>query len=242
MPKGDREILKADPDDGFTSIANLLLEALAIVRVTTNERAAVLFLIRRTYGWQVNGNRLKADVIPLSIWAKVLQVNDTARASKILAGLVKKCIVKRQYLGSGRSYIYSVNAFVAEWDKSCLDRQLLSEMKTLALPRMTRVALSRKTTPANMNLASRKEKNEKNIKTNMDNYQGTQIVYKQDGSIDEHGTTIFHQSLWKVMQILRGEIPCLEANKEIYRKELNRLGMEVSNQRNKTGRWQTDAR
>ena len=66
MPKGDREILKADPEDGTTPIANLLLEALSIVKLTTKERSVVLFLITRTYGWQVNGERLRIDEISLS--------------------------------------------------------------------------------------------------------------------------------------------------------------------------------
>ncbi|MFC2011189.1 replication protein [Chloroflexota bacterium] len=56
MPKGDRKILKADPEDGTTPVANLLLEALVIAKLTSKERAACLFLIRRTYGWQINGS------------------------------------------------------------------------------------------------------------------------------------------------------------------------------------------
>ena len=35
MPKGDRERLKADPDDGTTPIANLLLEAAIMAKVTS---------------------------------------------------------------------------------------------------------------------------------------------------------------------------------------------------------------
>jgi len=34
VAKGDREILKADTDDGYTTVANLLLEALAMAKMT----------------------------------------------------------------------------------------------------------------------------------------------------------------------------------------------------------------
>jgi phage replication O-like protein O len=157
MPKGDREILKADPDDGTTPIANLLLEALVVANLTSKERASVLFLIRRTYGWHVNGNRLKADVIPLRTWAKALQVKDTTRASRILSGLEKKRVIKRESLGPGKSYLYTINTIIADWD-NCTNFQLLSEMTILALPKMTRVALSIRAIPVNTELALRKEK------------------------------------------------------------------------------------
>lgn len=54
MPKGDREKLKADPEDGTTPIAHLLLEAFSIANLTKKELQAVLFLMRRTYGWLIN--------------------------------------------------------------------------------------------------------------------------------------------------------------------------------------------
>ena len=156
MPKGDREILKADPEDGTTPIANLLLEALIVANLTSKERAAVLFIIRRTYGWHINGNRSKADVIPLKTWVKVLQVKDTTRTSRILSGLEKKQVIQRESLGPGKSYVYTINTTVANWD-NCLNVQLLSEMTTLALPQMTRVVLSQKTTPNVANSALLKE-------------------------------------------------------------------------------------
>jgi len=38
MPKGDRQELKADPEDGTTPISNLLLEALAIAKLSGKEK------------------------------------------------------------------------------------------------------------------------------------------------------------------------------------------------------------
>lgn len=50
MPRGDREKLKADIEDGTTNIAHLLLEALAMADLSGAEKGLVLFLWRRTYG------------------------------------------------------------------------------------------------------------------------------------------------------------------------------------------------
>ena len=61
------------------------------------------------------------------------------------------------------------------------------------------------------------------IKSN--NQEG--VVYKENGGIDEIKTIIHHQSLYKVRQALTGKVPCLEANKKIYRKELKRLGIKI---------------
>jgi len=166
MPKGDRDILKADPEDGTTPVANLLLEGLAIAKLTSRERAAMLFLIRRTYGWSINGNRLKEDVIPLATWVKVLQVGDTSRASKILTDLENKKLIHRKLLGPGKSYSYSINTTLASWD-NCLNMQLLSDIATLALPKRTRVALSQNATPIATNLATVKEKEINNKESNI---------------------------------------------------------------------------
>lgn len=43
MPRGDREIFKADCEDGFTKIANLLLEALALARLNGVQKGICMF-------------------------------------------------------------------------------------------------------------------------------------------------------------------------------------------------------
>ncbi len=163
MPKGDKELLKADPEDGTTPIANLLLEALAIAKLTGKEKGAVLYLWRVTYGWHVNGQRLKEREITLPTWAKVL-LTDDAKASKILSGLVNKSILLRNYLGPGKSYSYSMNTRVAEWDKGCLNRQGLSDIVRQGLPLTTRVVLPKETTPPDTTLVSPKERLKKVLK------------------------------------------------------------------------------
>ena len=212
MPKGDREILKADPEDGTTPIANLLLEALVIAKLTSKERAAVLFLIRRTYGWQINGNRLKTATIPLSTWTKVLQFSEATRASKVLASLERKKVLFRRWIGPGKGYVYSINTRVALWD-NCLNVQLLSEITTQGLSESARVELSESATPLATNLAIGKERLNKGKESNTDIRDLKEI-------------RISGQSIETSMAIVKGEKSGISQKKiEFFKKELERLGL-----------------
>ncbi|HWP96138.1 MAG TPA: replication protein [Syntrophomonadaceae bacterium] len=86
MPRGDREIFKADCDDGFTRIANLILEAMALVKLNATQIGICLFLLRRTYGW----NRSE-DAISLGDFAASCG-NSKAYISRQLADLLQKNI------------------------------------------------------------------------------------------------------------------------------------------------------
>jgi len=166
MPQGDKEILKADPEDGTTPIANLLLEALAVAKLTGKEKGVLLYLWRATYGWCKAGARLKEREIPLSKWARVLQV-DESKASQILSRLVGKQIITRKYLGAGKSYVYSTNTRVAEWDKSCQIQQGLLEMNREVLPKTAREDLSKTTIVPDTKIAMPKEIIKENTKKNI---------------------------------------------------------------------------
>lgn len=135
MPKGDKFNLKADPDDGTTPIAHLLLEALAMAKLNGKEKGAVLFLWRVTYGWLVDGQRLKEREVALPAWATVLQT-DEPTASKVLSNLIEKRVVNRCFSGPGGNYTYSMNTRVDEWDNSCINHQGLKELSTLPLVKM----------------------------------------------------------------------------------------------------------
>lgn len=175
MPKGDREKLKADPEDGTTPIANLLLEAIAIAKLTGKEKGALLYLCRRTYGWTDGNKRLKVAKIGLTEWARILQT-DNSKASQILSGLVTKGILKREFMGAGKSYVYTINTTVAEWDNCCLNRQLLSETARQGLPKMTTVPLPKTATPPDTKLATPKERLNKYINKDKSIYR-----YKNKG-------------------------------------------------------------
>jgi len=115
MPKGDREILKADPEDGTTPIANLLLEALAIAPLGSIKKSAVIALWRMTYGWtNGNGSRRTEATINLSKWGLMLNTHPVY-AQGVLRELVNDHVINRRDLGKGKGYVYSMNTRVNEW-------------------------------------------------------------------------------------------------------------------------------
>jgi len=143
MPKGDREILKADPEDGTTPVANLLLEALAMAHLSGQEKGAVLFLWRRTYGWVAEDRRKVWDEITLKEWALALNTH-SRYACKIIAGLVEKKILLRRDMGKGKGYLYTTNTRVKEWNRGCLNAQGLYKIYSGGLSKSINQPLSKR--------------------------------------------------------------------------------------------------
>lgn len=163
MPKGDRAILKADPEDGTTPIANLLLEALAMAHLSGEEKGAVLFLWRRTYGWAEGDRRKTEDEISLPEWAAAL---NTAKdySARVVKKLVQKRIIIQKDLGKGKGYIYSMNTRVNQWDRGSLNGLLLSKRYSQGLSKKYSPLPPKKTTPSDTNLATPKEILKKELK------------------------------------------------------------------------------
>ena len=181
MPKGDRAKLKADPEDGTTPIANLLLEALAMAHLSGEQKGAVLFLWRRTYGWEVEGRRKTENVISLTEWALALNTH-SEYASRLIAGLIQKRVILRRDLGQGKGYSYSMNTRVNEWDKGCLNSEGLS--KRYSVPSTKRI------TPPDTILVMPKESIKESIKETSSKEEGrpqttrtpaTEYLFSQTG-------------------------------------------------------------
>ncbi len=129
MPKGDYLIGKADPLDGTTPIANLLLEALARAKLSGGEKGAVLYLWRQTYGWTNGaGGRRKEAEISLASWASAIGANITY-ASRVLKTLVDQSVIQRKDRGQGKGYTYTMNPMVKQW--ACLDWKALSKQASV---------------------------------------------------------------------------------------------------------------
>jgi phage replication O-like protein O len=127
MPKGDRLRLKADPEDGTTPIANLLLEAVAMARLSGLQTRAILHLWRRTYGWVgEDGKRIKEAKIALTEWARALDSSNT-RLSHSLSELEAHHIIKRRMADSWGGYYYSLNTNISQWDNNCINLSKLAE-------------------------------------------------------------------------------------------------------------------
>jgi len=120
MPKGDRESFKADCEDGFTRIANLILEALSMVKLNGTQTGICLFLLRRTYGW----NRSE-DAISREDFAAACGTSKTY-ISRQLSELLHKNIIRRLSYEPGKTSVYAFNSNIADWDKASINLQALS--------------------------------------------------------------------------------------------------------------------
>ncbi len=127
MPKGDKLKLKADPEDGTTPISNLLLEAVAIADLTGTEKGLILYLWRQTYGWLVNGKRLKESKLPQEIVANSLGISPKTVYNS-LKSLTDKNILLRSDLGQGKGYTYRMNTNISSWNSNSIDLEALKEL------------------------------------------------------------------------------------------------------------------
>lgn len=140
MPKGDRDNLKADCEDGFTRIANLILEALALAKLNGTQKGICLFLFRRTYGW----NRSE-DAISLADFAAACG-SSKPYISRQLQDLISKNVICRVAYEPGKTPVYAFTTRISEWDPACIDRQALSDCATHGLYESTTGGLSDKAT------------------------------------------------------------------------------------------------
>ncbi|MHB1418714.1 MAG: replication protein [Bacillota bacterium] len=143
MPKGDREKLKADIEDGTTPMAHLLLEALAMAKLNGTQKGLILFLARRTYGWTKDRDtkeKFKEDTITLSEWADACDI-DEPYASRMIRDLIKMRVIVQKGGGNGKAGTYSLNTKVDDWDEGCINIQGLYERTKVGLYIHTKVRL-----------------------------------------------------------------------------------------------------
>jgi len=118
MSKGDRLKLKTDPEDGTIPIANLLLEAVAMAKLSGLEIGAILYLWKRTYEQKVSAN------ITLTEWCRALD-RGKSQVSKALTHLHNMNIITREQNIHWHEYTYSFNDDINTWHKSCLNPSLI---------------------------------------------------------------------------------------------------------------------
>ncbi len=169
MPKGDKKILKADIEDGFTIISNTLLVATALSKLSGLESRAMLFLWRQTYGWIGSNKEHKKEAkITLREWAGALNTCRT-NAHKALKSLKTKRVIKQKSMGKGKSIVYATNTYIAEW--SCVNKEMLAKQLNVVSPEtdtsvshMTDSLLAKPTTPLDSKSVIAKETIKENIK------------------------------------------------------------------------------
>jgi len=129
------EILKADLDNGYTPIANLILEALALSKMGGVQKGICLFLFRRTYGWG-----MKEDEITLKEFAEAVD-SSPSYISKQLKQLIGWNVIIRTSYQPGKTPTYTFNTRVAQWDKGCINVQGLNKKTRQGLYKCARVGL-----------------------------------------------------------------------------------------------------
>lgn len=112
MPEGIPQL-----EDGFTRIANEILEAIARTPLSDYESRCVHFLWRKTYGWQnPNGESKKADFISYTQWAKGTGI-PRRHIPRVLNRLAKRNIITKQliYQGARRTILWGFQKRYKEW-------------------------------------------------------------------------------------------------------------------------------
>lgn len=141
MANDNEKQLKADIEDGYTKISNLILEVLAIADLTGVQKSICLFLFRRTYGWDK-----KEDRISLKEFAHATG-SSKSYVSKQLKELINQKVVLRTSHKPGKTPTYTFNTRVEQWHKGCVDTQRLNKNTTQGLYKRTTQGLNKSTTP-----------------------------------------------------------------------------------------------
>jgi len=116
MPKGDADDLRADLDDGYAKVANLVLEALACAPLTKTQYAVVLCIMRQTYGWAKARDRRTGKMAMMTaehIAAGTAKPVESVR--KAIQSLVKAHVILSTEVKAGNYYAYGINPAVSEW-------------------------------------------------------------------------------------------------------------------------------
>lgn len=114
-------------EEGYTEVANRLMEALARAHLTGLEHRIVWFLLRRTYGYH-----RKEDTISLSQWETG---TDTTRGSvsQALQGLLTRNVIYRHR--DGMSWAYGFNKYIELWDAGIFQARNVAGQSTSTLQR-----------------------------------------------------------------------------------------------------------
>lgn len=139
MSNDKKEVLKAELEDGYGRVANLLLEALSMSKLNGKQMSICLFIIRRTYSWGK-----KSDEITLKEFALACDSSETYM-SKQLKQLIEWKVIKRKNYSPGKIPEYEINTRVDQWDKGCLNIQGLNENIRQGLYNQARVPLNKRT-------------------------------------------------------------------------------------------------
>lgn len=100
---------KADIDDGYTRVANSLLQAMYSSPLLSRETRVILFIIYQTYGYGHKERELSNSYIAQSVGIEAKHV------SKIVQKLATEKIIKRQAAIGRNPQKLSINTMLSDW-------------------------------------------------------------------------------------------------------------------------------
>ena len=115
----------------FARIHNSILGILAKARFTGSEYRCLLFLLRKTYGWQK-----KEDAISVSQWAEGVGVEFEKRHNvwRTLQVLVEKNVIYARDNGNNRPKTWGFNKYVETWDATLLPQTVIAHDNSSVMP------------------------------------------------------------------------------------------------------------
>ena len=108
-------------ENGYTRIANELLEALCLAKLSANEYKVVLCIIRHTYGYGKTSTELSIKQISLIVGI------DPCNVSKIITKLAKNNIITVSNNSYNKPRTLAVQKDFEKWEKGLLNQQLLNQ-------------------------------------------------------------------------------------------------------------------
>ena len=100
---------KADIDDGYTRVANSLLQAMYSSPLLSRETRVILFIIYQTFGYGHKERELSNSYIGQGIGVEAKHV------SKIVQKLTAEKIIKRQAASGHSPQKLSINTILSDW-------------------------------------------------------------------------------------------------------------------------------
>lgn len=116
MSKGDADGLRADTDDGFARIANLLLEALACSPLSGAQLRVIMFIMRRTYGWARANQRATGQMDTITA-AEIEQGTGLPHRTveSAVARLAQMNVILSERVSPDNRRRYGVNPEINDW-------------------------------------------------------------------------------------------------------------------------------
>jgi len=115
MMIGNREDWDASCDDGFIRFANLLAEAILVTELSAIQIKIMVFILRRTYGWNS-----RDDAISIGNIAEVCNA-DRIHVTRQINELIRRNMIRRVASQPGKMSEYEIVTNIAEWDPHYID-------------------------------------------------------------------------------------------------------------------------